>query len=225
MMTTGIIIQTSMFSQGLPGHALDALGDKPLLGYLLERLERLEAPVKKIVASTPSAEDNIIEDYCEHVDVECFRPSAANVLERYYLCAIEYCFSDIVRLSASNPFSDIDELERLIELHRSSGADYTHSLGALPMGAGAEVFTFEALRRSYKKASKRVHFDDVNGYIRDKASLFKVSMLDVPEAKMSPELRLTVDTEEDLRRARFIMEHSGGTVTTERAIEVCSRFA
>lgn len=224
-MTTGIIIQARMGSTRLPGKVLEVIGSKPLLGHIISRLEGLKTPAVKVVATTVRPEDDAIEEYCARLGVECFRGSAENVLERYYLCALERGFADIVRMTADNPFTDIGELDRLIELHKSSGADYAHSFGSLPIGVGAEVFTFEALKKSHENATEENHFEHVNEYIQERPAMFKIVSLDVEEAKRAPTLRLTVDTPEDLRRARFIVENSGGEVTTEKAIEICSRFA
>ncbi|NKJ77316.1 acylneuraminate cytidylyltransferase, partial [Rhizobium leguminosarum bv. viciae] len=50
--------------------------------------------------------------------------------------------------------------------------------------------------------------------------------LDVPPAKISPNLRLTVDTEEDWRRACALAARGGGNwLGTEEAIRLCSSSA
>ncbi|GMR05296.1 MAG: hypothetical protein BMS9Abin24_096 [Thermodesulfobacteriota bacterium] len=229
-MMTGVIIQATMGSNGVP---LTEIGKWPLLGHIFARLDNFseppvkkdDPPVKKVVATSVRTEDDAIEEYCEANEVEYFRGNAENAFERFYLCAVEQCFSDVVALKADCPFPDIEELSRLLELHRSTGADYSHSFGSLPAGVGAEVYSFETLRKIARKASRPKHFSAVNGYILDKPHLFKISVLEVPEAKRRPALSLTVETEEDLQRARFILESAGGEVTTEEAIEICSKTA
>jgi len=222
-MMTGVIIQATM---GANGAALEEIGTRPLLGHILARLDGLlGGTVKRVVATTVTPADDAIEEYCEAHEIDCFRGSAENVFERFYLCAVEYCFSDVVALKADCPFPDIDELARLLELHSSSGADYSHSFGSLPAGTGAEVYTFETLRKIARKANRPNHFAAVNGYITDKPGLFKISVLDVPEAKRAPGLSLIVQTQEDLKKARFIAQSANGPVTTEKAIEICSEMA
>jgi len=219
---TGVIIQATMGSNGV---ALEEIGSWPLLGHILKRLDGFGGGIKRAVATTVAPADDAIEEYCEANDIECFRGSADNVFERFYLCAVEYCFSDVVALKADCPFPDIEELGRLLELHASTGADYSHSFGSLPAGAGAEVYTFETLRKIARKANRPNHFASVNGYIIDKPHLFKVSVLEVPESKRKPALSLVVETEEDLKKARLIAEGANGQVTTEKAIEICSNMA
>jgi len=221
-MMTGVIVQATMNPSGMP---LEEIGRWPILGHIFSRLDGFEGPLKKVVASTVLLEDDVIEEYCEANEVEYFRGSPENVFERFYLCAVEQCFSDVVALRGDCPYPDMEELARLLELHRSTGADYSHSFGSLPEGVGAEVFTFETLRKIARKASKPAHYAAVNGYITDKPHLFKVSVLDIPAAKRAPELSLVVKDEDDLKKARLIAEGAGGPVTTEKAIEICSSIA
>lgn len=222
---TGIILQARMGSTRLPGKVLKTIGGKPLLVHILYRITFLKNQLKLVLATTIKCDDDVIADFCEKNRVDCFRGSEENVLERYYLCAKKYGFSDIVRLTADNPFVDVDELDRLIELHKRTSSDYAHSLGVLPVGVGAEIFTFRALEESYRCATKQNHFEHVNEYIQENTDLFKISVLDVAPEKRRPDVRLTVDTEEDMRRASFIVENGRDNyITTERAIELCLRF-
>lgn len=223
---TGIILQARMGSTRLPGKVMMTIGGEPLIGRIFYRIGFLKTGASLVVATTVKPEDDAIVRYCEKNGVDCFRGSEENVLERYYLCAKKYGFSDIVRLTADNPFVDVEELDRLMELHKRTSSDYTHSFGELPAGAGAEIFTFATLEKSYRRAAKKNHFEHVNEYIQENPSLFKITALHVSQGKKRPDARLTVDTEEDMRRARFIVENAGDNyITTELAVKLCSRFA
>jgi len=135
--------------------------------------------------------------------------------------------SNIVRLTADNPFIDVEELDRLVELHLRSGAEYSNSFAALPIGIGAEIFTFETLARSHREGHAPDHREHVNEYVLQNPGLFKITYLDnVARGKAKPTVRLTVDTKEDYDRACFIVQNARSPiVTTEEAIELCSRFA
>lgn len=222
---TGIILQARMGSTRLPGKVMAMIGDKPLIGWIFYRMSFLKNGARLVVATTVKPEDDAIAGFCEKNGVDCFRGSEENVLERYYMCAKKYGFFDIVRLTADNPFVDVEELDRLVKLHKRTRSEYTHSFGELPVGAGAEIFTFEALEKSYRYATKMNHFEHVNEYIQENPGLFKITALPVSPDKKRPDMRLTVDTEEDLGRVRFIAENAGDDyITTELAIKLCSRF-
>ena len=223
-MQLGVVIQARMRSQRLFGKVLMPIGNRPLLGHVTGRLHLLSNPVQVIVATSLQAADAVIARWCEDSGIACFRGSELDVLDRYYECARHYGFNTVVRLTADNPFTDIEELDRLIELHLADRNDYTHSFGALPIGVGAEIFGFAALERSHRDGHEPRYREHVNEYMIENQELFRTGILAVPAAKHCPDLRLTVDTEEDYRRACFVAEHARGTwVTTEEAIELCAR--
>ena len=224
-MKVGIIIQARMASTRLPGKTLRKIGQKSLLEHILFRLSFLKHPAVVVVATSVSSQDYVIADFCREHGVQCFRGSETNVLARYYHCAQGYGFDHVVRLTGDNPFTDIEELDRLIELHIVSGSDFSQSLGSLPVGVGAEIFTFAALEKSFGEANAPHHFEHVDEFLLENLSRFKTSALEVRGAKNRPAVRLTVDTEEDYRKACFIFEHAPGPyVATEEAIRLCSRY-
>lgn len=225
-MTVGVIIQARMGSTRLPGKVLKPIAGKALLDHVLGRLSQLEYPVKIVVATSDLPQDDAIAKHCLARGVEVFRGSETDVLNRYYQCGDENHFEHVVRLTADNPFTDMVELQRLIELHLSQGNDYTHSFDKMPLGVGAEIFTFAALERSAHEGHAPNHREHVNEYIQENPDSFKIGALDVATKKKHPELRLTVDTEEDYLRACNIAEHDPDRwIGTEEAIELCLRSA
>ena len=226
MSIVGIIIQARLGSTRLPGKVLRTIDGSPILRHILVGLGELRHEVDVIVATSNETRDDPIFEYCHSHGYKCFRGNEMDVLARYYECAIKYNFFNIVRLTADNPFTDIVELDRLIELHIKTNNDYTHSFGELPIGVGAEIFTMSALERSYREGTAPNHREHVNEYIQENPERFNVGKLNVPAEKHAPKLRLTVDTEEDFTRARNIIENNmkGSRITTAEAIEFCSLY-
>ncbi len=222
----GIIIQARMGSTRLPGKVLKLINGQPLLSHVLNRLSSLKNSVDIVIATSIEPSDDVILDYCNKYNVSCFRGSETDVLSRYYDCAKKNKFNHIVRLTADNPFTDIEELEHLIDVHLREKNDYTHSFGDLPIGVGAEIFTFNALESSHFEGHDENHREHVNEYIQERPNIFKIYQLDIPNEKKCSKLRLTVDTEDDYKKACFIAEKTGnGLVGTEEAIKICLRSA
>jgi spore coat polysaccharide biosynthesis protein SpsF len=146
---------------------------------------------------------------------------------RYYDCAKQFGYKNIVRLTADNPFTDIEEMDNLIENHVQSGADYSNQLAALPYGVGCEIFTFASLEESARHVDKFSHLEYVSEYIRDNPSKFNINLIaDVKKTKNHPNIRLTVDTPDDHKRACYIVEHCNDEfVTTEEAIRLSLDYA
>lgn len=221
----GVIIQARMGSSRLPGKVMMKIGPKTLLEHICFRLSYLVHDVTIVLATSRQEKDDVVEEYCIAQGWNCFRGSEDNVLERYIECARKYGFSHIVRLTGDNPFVDIEELDRLLILHQESHVEYSCSYECLPIGAGAEVFALRALERSYAKSSQPHHFEHVNEYILDNQNEFSICRLNVPVVKNRPDIRLTVDTEEDYERACYIVKKSKRDfVSTEEAIRLCMQY-
>lgn len=225
-MSIGVIIQARMGSTRLPGKVLRDIGALPLLGHVLGRLSMSRQTMTAVVATTLLSQDESIAEYCKHVGAHCYRGDEQDVLDRYYHCAKQYGFKHVVRLTADNPFTDIEELDRLIDKHLSEINDFTHAFGVLPIGVGAEIFTFDALHQSWMHGHAPHHREHVDEYLLENPQIFKTGTLTIPAEKASPTLRLTVDTDDDWRRADNLVKASQGEwLTTKRIIDLCSASA
>lgn len=224
-MSIGIIIQARMGSSRLPGKVLKEIGDKSLLEHIIFRLQRLKNKVKIVVATSILEKDTILENFCKENNIVCFRGSEKNVLERYYQCATQNSFDHIIRLTADNPFIDIEELDNLINLHITTKSDYTRSFSSLPKGVGSEIFSFEALHQSYLYGKKENHKEHVNEYIEENEDIFKISELQVTQEKNKPEISLTVDTPADYEKACYIVENSKNEfILTQEAVQLSFNY-
>ena len=215
-----------MGSTRLPGKVLRKIGKEPLLAHILCRLKQLKHQADVVVATTNLNQDDCIEEYCQNIGVSCFRGSEKNVLQRYYLCAVENGFDHIVRLTADNPFTDIDELGGLIQMHLDTEADFSHSFASLPVGVGAEVFTFQTLKQSYEQGHDAHHIEHVDEYMLEHPELFNTCVYQAPASKCYPGIRLTVDTLDDYQRVCAIVDaQESDPVSIEEIIRFCLHSA
>jgi len=225
-LSVGVIIQARMGSTRLPNKVLKLVGNLPLLGHVLGRLKLTKHQLSVVVATSDKVSDNVIEVFCKEAEVNCFRGDELDVLDRYYQCAQQYQFKHIVRLTADNPFTDIEELDSLIKLHLQDGNAFTHSFSQLPVGVGAEIFSFEALQDSWQNGQDPHHREHVDEYLIEHPEKFKTATLAVLEKKNRPDLRLTVDTEKDWEDANsLVLKSEGLWLTTEKIIELCTASA
>lgn len=226
METTGIIIQARMGSTRLPGKILKDFEGKTLLGHILYRLGQKILPDTEIVIATSTlSADDLVERFCASEGIKCFRGDERNVLSRYYECAVQNHYENIVRMTGDNPFPDVDELDRLIVYHMENNMDFSENFSVLPLGVGMEIFSFGALRDSMAYASLPKHFEHADEYILDHKDEYRFGTLDVFKEKNMPDVRLTVDTAEDYERACYILRNAGlEYVTTEAAITLALKF-
>jgi spore coat polysaccharide biosynthesis protein SpsF len=225
---TGIVLQARMGSTRLPGKVLMPLCGRPMLGHILDRLKTVGNADIVIVATTTQPADDAIESFVRDEGVAFFRGDEADVLNRYWRASEFFGLDQIVRATADNPFVDPTEIKRLIELHVSTSADFSHALGQLPLGVGTECFTRAALERSWREGTLSHHREHVDEYILEHPELFHIEQLLVVPEKIAPTLSLTVDTPADFTRATLIYDalyRPSKNIGTEDAIRICASLS
>ncbi len=103
--------------------------------------------------------------------------------------------------------------------------DFSENFSVLPLGVGMEIFTFGTLKDSMQYASLPKHFEHADEYVLDNKEKYRFGTLDVVTGKNMPDVRLTVDTQEDYDRACYILKKAGEKyVATETAIALAMEF-
>lgn len=197
-----------MGSTRLPGKVLARVVGKPLLWHIVTRLRRSNGLDGLILATSTLPQDDVLERFAADLDLSCFRGSESDVLSRYYLAATQWGADVIVRVTGDCPLIDPQIVDRVIDVHRGSGADYTSNtlVRTYPRGLDTEVLTYAALATAYRAAKEDYEREHVTPYIRQHTELFQLQSVEAEGKLIRPELRLTVDTEEDLRLIRSIYE-------------------
>jgi spore coat polysaccharide biosynthesis protein SpsF (cytidylyltransferase family) len=202
----GVIIQSRMGSTRLPGKSLSKIQGRPLLYYSVTRAKLSKYIDELVVATTVKQEDDSIEEWCLSNDVECFRGSEEDVLDRYYQAALKYGFQIVVRITADDPFIDPQIIDLLITNILTYDKDYItmrNKTNTWPYGLDVEVFTFKALKEVWRKATTKPHREHVTMYIKENTDAFKT--LEIPLDKDLSNIRLTVDYKEDFVRAEKLL--------------------
>ena len=221
----GIILQARFGSQRLPGKALALLGGTSILERCLTRL--LASGVGRVVlATTEAAEDDALSFVASRMGIDVYRGSTDDVLTRYVGAALACQFDFVVRATGDNPAVDIDAPGRLLEIMRRENADYACEDG-LPYGAGVEILTISTLTRTASVASDTADREHVTTFVKRHPGTFRVVRELAPAALRRPNVRLTVDTADDLAFMRRVFARVGATDATLTdiiiAADACSR--
>jgi spore coat polysaccharide biosynthesis protein SpsF len=186
-----------MTSTRLPGKVMKNVLGKPLLGYLIERLERSKRVDRVVVATTTNSEDDVIATMASQKGFLVFRGSEHNVLDRFYMAATASQADHILRITADCPLIDPDLVDELIEFYFRGGFDYATNCDppTLPDGLDAEVFSFEALRTAHRAAVLPSELEHVTPYLRKHSEWFSIGRWKYAEDLS--QLRWTVDEPED----------------------------
>lgn len=220
------IIQARVSSTRLPGKVLRKLAGKEMLWHVVERIKRCKRVQKIIVATSVSKADDAIERLAAKNKWKLFRGSEDDVLSRYLGAAKKFNARTIVRITADCPLISPAIVDKCVELHFSSGADFTNAnrlAKTLPRGEEIEVFSFDALEKAAKNSSKASEREHVTVYFyHSKPEEFKISTFSANGKVARPELRLVVDTEEDFKLMEAVynaLYTEGNIIPLEKAIE------
>lgn len=211
------IIQARMGSTRLPGKVLMPILGQPLLDLLVSRVKRSTRIDRIVIATTTETRDDQLAERVAGLEgVALFRGSEDNVLKRFAESA-KFSHADIVvRITADNPFFDWRLADQAITRFIAGHFDYLSTPG-YPYGIGIEVFTSRALFRADEIATDAYDREHVTAYFYRNPQLFKLGELRCAEALSH--VRLTVDTPEDIDRARSLFEEFGAGVTFREVVD------
>ncbi len=199
------IIQARTGSSRLPGKILMDISGKPMLWHIVNRLGRSRLIDKIVIATTASAGDNAVEEFCEKHGIDCHRGSENDVLDRYYSAAEAYKADAVVRITGDCPLIDPVVVDETISAYLDDGASDMASnviTRRYPRGLDTEVISFKALKRAWNDARKDHQREHVTAYIYENIKMFNVRSVE-NKADLS-HLRWTVDEKKDMELVREI---------------------
>ncbi len=204
------IVQARMSSTRLPGKVLMDIAGMSMLARSVRRLSRAKSISEVVVATTIEKADYPIVKECEINGWKYFRGSQEDVLDRYHSAASMFGADIVVRITSDCPLIDPGMVDAVLdEYFRWEGdVDYLSNMTprrTYPRGLDTEVFTFGALDLAWKQDSDPSLREHVTQYILRHPEIFRIRgiMNDIDYSSM----RWTVDTPEDLRFVRAVLEN------------------
>ena len=161
------IVQARMNSTRLPGKVMLNINSQPVVGILLQRLSKSNELNDIIVATTTHTSDDSLVDYVNELGFKTYRGSERDVLQRYYLAALQECADVIVRVTADCPLIDSELVDRVIKKFNDEGLDYCSNREppTYPDGLDIEVIRFNALKQAHTEAIKQYDREHVTPFI------------------------------------------------------------
>ncbi len=201
MMKTVACITVRMSSTRLPLKALrDILPGVTMLDFLIHRIKESRLVNGIYICTSTEPLDDILEDVAARNDVRIYRGSLENVVERLQGVRKIEQPDYLIRLTGDNPFIDAILLDKQIEMAIEESLDYVR-LTDVPLGATGEVIKSEVIDTLENFMSPDVS-EYLMLYLFD-PDHFKCGMIK-PFTEDYSDLWATVDTSEDLRKARHL---------------------
>lgn len=210
-----IVLQARRDSRRLPGKVLRPLQGLPVLAHCIRRLKSIHPAATLVVATSVLPANDEIARLAETEGALSFRGSEEDVLDRIYRAACRFEAECIVRATADNPLVDPEEAGRVLKEMTSGPWDYVCGFKevdgfAPPVGVAVEAFRFEPLECAWRDAKRPDHREHINDYFFENHEQFRIKYLPCLPRNHCPDLRLTVDTIDDLK----FIERMGMDMTT-----------
>ena len=195
-----------MNSTRIHGKVLKKLDDRnSVLYYVLKQIQKSKLIEKIVVATSELEIDDAIVKVAKKMNVEVYRGSPTDVLDRHYQCAKKYSFDTIVRVTSDNPLNDPEIIDKAIKKMKTGKFDCvtTSLLQTFPKGIHVEILSMDILKKSWKNSSIQYEREYVTPYIYNNSNKFKIYNL--VNAKNLSHISFTVDKNDDLKLVRKII--------------------
>jgi len=204
-----IILQARMGSTRRPGKILAQIDGQTLLSHCVRRLQA-SAVGPVVVATTTLPDDDATVVEATRLDAIVVRGPVEDVLERFRLAAAEWAGAWVIRATADNPAVDHEAPRRVLE-YLTRGADYVVETG-LPVGAAVEGLRTGVLRAAAAEAHEACDREHVTPWVKAHGERFALRYPEAPAGLRRPDLKLTVDTPDDLAfLGRVLTQTRGGS--------------
>jgi len=200
------VLQARVSSTRLPGKVLRPILGVPMLERHLERLARVRMIDRLIVATSVEKSDKPIIQLCRELNVDCFRGSLNDVLDRYYRAAEPFAPDTVVRLTGDCPLADPKVIDDGIRYFLDHDFDYVSNCvdRTFPVGLDFEVLRFASLESAWREARLPSEREHVTPFIKNRPERFTIGHYK-NEADLSYH-RWTVDEPEDFEFVTSVYE-------------------
>lgn len=188
---------------GKPLQNLDVERGVRILDNIVGCLRSLSCIDEVVLGISEGRDNEVFMDIAQDLGVPWIVGDQTDVLQRLIQCAEAGGATDVFRVTSESPFLYFEPVEEMWGRHRDERADATF-LWDIIDGAGCEIYTLEALRRSWDRGSARHRSELCSLYVRESPDQFSVLRIDAPAELRRKDMRLTVDYPEDLVVCRAV---------------------
>ena len=207
MADTIAILQADMLLTRVPGLVLEPIAGEPMLARCIERIERAFKIDRLVVATSFDRSDDPFVALCERFNVDCYRGSLHDLLDRFYQAACPHRPQQIVRLNANCPLIDPVLIDDVIARFEKSHCDYCSNTiqQTYPQGLEIEVFSSSSLQTAWKEAQVPADREQVTSFLWRQPIRFRNSQ--VTDLLDRSHMRWVVQESADLEFVRRVYDH------------------
>lgn len=205
-MKTAAFIPVRLSSTRLPSKALLPILGKSCFQILIERIKKIKELDGIILCTTTNPKDDKLVELGKKLDIEIFRGSEMDVLERFRGAANEFQVENIVNIDGDDILCEPEFIKKTIFELENNQWDYIFwkdlPLGTTPIGIKRGAIEAVCSQKDNKNTETGW------GKFFTETGLFKIKILTSDDPVLrNKDIRLTLDYPEDLKLFEQIFEH------------------
>lgn len=203
---TTAILQARVTSSRLPGKVLLPILGEPMVARQMERIKRARRLDNIVLATSTAPSDDPLAAWADANDIEVFRGSLGNVLQRFVEVIDHYQPDVVVRLTADCPLTSPAVIDAVIERFQASDVDYCSNTltPTFPDGLDVEVVRADVLREVAAVSTDPHEREHVTLGVYRHPEHYRLANFESSEDHS--DLRWTVDTPQDLAFVTAVYE-------------------
>lgn len=199
------VIACRIHSSRLFAKQMQLIDDRPIIDHMINQLKAAKMISEIVLAISSRPGNEVFVEYAREKGLKYVVGDDTDVLKRL-IDGAKYVNADIIfRITPENPYIYWEGIDDLLRKHISGNYDFSTCFN-VPLGTGYEVVNLSSFERSHREGSKRHRSELCSLYIRENQRKFKIYHISPTKELQRPEIRLTVDTPEDLYVARAIYD-------------------
>lgn len=207
-MNYDIFLLVRLGSSRLPQKVMKKIDNKPIITYLINRLNKSKKFRNLVICTTDKQSDDPLVNFLEEENIKYFRGSEHDILVRLRDAAIFFKSDFMVVVDGDDIYTDSYFVDKIIDEYEKTHADYLSDNG-FPHGFVPVGITRNALEEICKV---KVSENTETGYREffTQTNLFNCKYIKPKKDMIFPKnLRLTLDYEEDFLLAKEIFGSLG----------------
>lgn len=195
-MRVGILLSIREKASRLPKKVLKQIEDKNATEHLISRLQMTNLADEIIISTSTHKDDDVFQDIAKSMKCEIFRGSEEDKLKRYFDTANNFNLDAVVIVDGDDLLCFPEFIDSTItELKSNINCDVVFTKN-LPLGAASSGLKTSALKKVLE--IKDENDTEVWGGYFTTTSHFNIKYLEAEGIFNNPEIRMTLDYDEDL---------------------------
>ena len=200
-MKIGFLITARLKSERLPLKIIKDLNGKTVIERLIDRIKEIKHISEIVLCTSTNFQDKPLVDIARKNRIYYFNGDEDDVLKRLFNAAKFFNLDYFLGITADNPLITINYSNLIVDEIKNNKYDFIKLVG-LPLGVATYGMKVKALEVVCK--IKNIIDTEIWGNLIDRPDIFNIKTIEVTDKLNRPELRLTLDYDEDYELIRNI---------------------